>query len=200
VHLGYRVVEEHLRLGREAAAKFGAGRIGLGPLGPLASFQALNERLLRDGLLWLEYVAKLWSTFDPPLPGSGIKGNEPAAPPPAGAEASRRRGPVAPATGSQPAAIGGVQVAVSSRQPVEVTIDLRERSHDAALAVQDLRADGAAPAITGITLARDSSGRLSVSLRVPDTQPTGTYHGVIFDPSDGSACGTLSARVGGPLV
>ena len=206
VLLGYQVVEEHLRQGRQAAQQLGLGGglgAGLGAgLGGIASLQAVNERLIRDGLLWLESVARLWSTFDPPAPAAGApKSAAPAAspnPPPVSPAAppAREAPRPGPTDAASPAATG-FRVSVASPLPVEIDLELREDSAAAEFAVQDLRATSDAPAIAGATLARDSEGRLQVSLAVPGAQPAGVYHGVVFDRRDGAVRGTLTARLGG---
>jgi hypothetical protein len=169
--LGYRVIEDYLRQGRDTAERLGlavAGGAGA------ASFQGLSERLLRDGLLWLEYVAKFWAALDPPR-GPG--------------KATPAAGTVAPAR--------GLRVRMASRAPVEVALELRPEATGRALGVHELRCpDPSTPSLDGVELAAEADVEgLCVALRVADGQPPGLYTGVVFDRGDGSVQGTLSVRV-----
>jgi hypothetical protein len=183
VHLGYQVIEEYLRQGQRVAAQMAAGLGGAGA-GPGAagdnSFQGLSGRLLRDGFVWLEHLAKIWATFDPP---GGAPAGQPAAAP----------GVTAPG-GADPI---GFQVRIASSEPAEVTIALRPSAGDRALAVHDLRCpDPQAPPIGGVELSRsEDSGCWQVAVRVPEQQLPGLYSGVVYDRQDGAVQGTLSVRV-----
>jgi hypothetical protein len=168
-NLGYRVIEDYLRQGRDTAERLGlalAGGAGA------ASFQGLSERLLRDGLLWFEYVAKFWAALDPPR-----------------GRANAATAPVAPAR--------GLRVRVASRAPVGVALEVRALATGRALGVHELRCpDPSAAPLAGVELAADAGVEgWCVSLRVADGQPAGHYTGVVFDRDDGSVLGTLSVRV-----
>jgi hypothetical protein len=55
VGLGYQVIDEYLKEGRRIAAGLGSPFAAMGVTG----LQAISERLLKDGLLWLEAIARL---------------------------------------------------------------------------------------------------------------------------------------------
>jgi hypothetical protein len=217
VHLGYRIVEEHLRQGRNAAQQLGLGGLGLGGLGAglggLGSMQALNERLLRDGLLWLESMSRLWSTLDPPKPGSAADPEaplaEPGSPDAGAAHPASARDVGAPASpgssasgwaGSSTEPVSspgtGFHVAITSSVPVEIDVELRRSCAGLDIAAQDPRATGDAAPLTEVSLASDSEGTVTVTVTVPASQPPGAYHGVVYDRADGTVLGTLSIRVG----
>jgi hypothetical protein len=176
-HLGYRVVDEYLRQGQEMASRFGwdAGAgLGMGGLGMGAgSFQGLSERLVRDGMLWLEHLARLAAPAD-------------------GQEASPRE----TSPRGEPAGAGtALAVEVASRLPAEVSLDLNAGVEGRVLGVHDLRApDPDLPPITPVELARTSGG-WRVSVRVGPAQPPARYSGVVFDRESGDVCGTLSVHV-----
>ena len=107
--MGYQVSEEQLNEGREharyrdipgaASDLFGAGFMG--PMRP-ENFMALSERLMRDTLLWVEFVARSVQR-QPPWANMGAGGTTPA-------------GDVQPQADS-----AGYVAEVASRQPVEIT-------------------------------------------------------------------------------
>ena len=88
-----------------------------------------------------------------------------------------------------------VRLEITSRRPVDVTVDLRRRGV-AHFRVLDLRAEqGDAPRIQGTTLDAWESEGLRLRLTVPDDQPSGTYHAVILDPVLDSAVGTVTLKI-----
>jgi hypothetical protein len=169
-NLGYRVIDDYLRQGQETARQIAAGLAG--GAGAAGSFQDLSQRLMRDGLLWLEYVAKLWAAADPP--GEGRP--EPAARPAGGTD--------------------GFRVRVRSQAPAEVILDLRPDAAGRSLGIHPLRCpDPEAPPLAGVGLAADDGGRWCVRVHVEDGQPPGVYSGIVYDRRDGTVCGTLAVRL-----
>lgn len=172
VGLGYRVIEDYIRQGQEAARAAASGVAG--GFGAAGSFQALTERMLRDGLVWLEYLAKMWAAIDPP----------------------RRHPPEdRKSVAQEPAA--GFRVRLASPAEAEVAVDLHASADGRSLAVHDLRSpDPEAPAIAGVEIERaPDAGGWRVAVRVPDDQPAGLYSGIVYDRGDGSIRGTVSVRV-----
>jgi hypothetical protein len=169
VGLGYRVIEEYLQQGRRTAEALGPlpGAAAAGE----ASFQALSARLLRDGLTWLEQLAKMSAT-------------------PAHESAPPRAAGVAGI-----AAPGGFRVRASCAAALEVDLRLEPGVEGRPLAVHDLRSSVAEhPPLADPALTR--AERWELSLRVPDAQPPGLYTGIVYDLRDGAICGTLAVRVG----
>jgi hypothetical protein len=168
VDLAYRVIEDTMRQGQEAARQIATGLTG--GLAAPGSFQALTERLVRDGLVWIESLAKLWAAVDPPE---------------------------APGAVASPSGRGGVRVRVASRAPAEVTVELRPGALGRDLAVHALRGpDAAAPPIEAVSFQRvEESGSWYLVVRVPDGQPPALYSGVVYDSADGGVLGTVAVRV-----
>lgn len=191
VNLGYRVIDEYIRQGQRAAQQLGLG-IGLGTGPGAASFQTLSERILRDGLLWLEHVAKVWSTLDPPSALGQLSGRQASAP--GTATGARDSAPEA-TLATAPTATAGIIVEVSSRAPAEVELELRASATGRTLGVQDLRTPQGDD-LRGCRLSGGSGGYpWRVAVRVPDRQMPGLYTGVVFDRADESVQGTLSVRI-----
>jgi hypothetical protein len=168
--LGYRVIEDYLRQGREAAERLGSGFAGSGLD---ASFQGLSQRMLRDGLLWLEYVTRAWSVLDVPRAA-------------------------APGGDASPAQGGAVSVRLDARAPAELTLELRPGAAGRRLGVHPLRCpDPGVPALEEAEVGAGGEGRgARVALRIPDGQAPGLYSAVVYDRTDGSVQGTLSVCVG----
>jgi hypothetical protein len=172
VALGYRVIEEYLRQGRQAAEALGL-RAADGP-GGAGSFQTLSARLLSDGLTWLEYVAKLWTRLDPL--GAAL-------------QPTASTGPIG--------SLRVFRVRVASAAPAEVCADLQPSAAGRALGTHPLRSpDPDANPIDGVELAwGEEGGGLCVSVRVREGQAPGLYSTIVFDRRDGSIQGTLSLRI-----
>ena len=180
--IGYKVSDEQFNEGKAHAQLrdipgagtdlFGmSGMSALGGLSP-DTFLSLSERLMRDAMLWFEYVART----------SGSVGRQPGANPGVNRETNAAAG-------------SGVVVDVSSVLPVELTFSPHEGSESRPLAVHDLRAtDPDFPGIAGAQVAYvDNQWHISVS--VGAKQPAGLYTGIIFDREDGAIRGTLALNV-----
>ena len=88
-----------------------------------------------------------------------------------------------------------VRLDVSSRRPVEVTVDLHRRGVTR-FRVLDLRAErGNARRIQGTDLEPWAPDGVRLHLAVPDDQPPGTYHAVILDAEADCAVGTVTLRI-----
>jgi len=162
--LGYRVIEDYLRQGQESARKLAKGLAGFGAGGSLPE---LSERLLRDGLVWMETVAKLWASLDPPE----------------GAPEATTAGPE-------------VRVKLASRALAEVQVELRPGREGRELGVHPLRGtDPTAPTLGAPAMGRREDGGFELCLRIPDALAPGRYSGIIFDRDDGSVQGTVEVRV-----
>lgn len=171
VDSGYRVIEDYLSQGRAAAEQLGFGLSG--GLATAGSFQALSASLFRDGLVWLEHLAKLAGNLD-------VSDGE-----------TRAEGP----GGSEPV-VKQTRLRVASRAPAEVDLRLYAEIPDEGLGVHPLRSvDSEAPPLGDVGVER-SDGDWLLSVHVPDEQPPGLYTAVLFDRSDGTIRGTVAIRVG----
>ncbi|MFT3768299.1 MAG: hypothetical protein QM820_22850 [Minicystis sp.] len=93
-----------------------------------------------------------------------------------------------------------ITLAIQSRRPVEVSVDLRPRSAGLALRVHDLRAGGAGEGrIGGVEIeGRPDDDQITIRLQVPDELPPGVYSGLIVDERTSLPRGTLSVRLTAP--
>jgi hypothetical protein len=177
VRLGYSVLDEQMRQGQRLAerlggAGLGGARAGAAPL-DMGGLVARALDLYRDmGALALaaaEAVAR-----NPAL-GAGLRA--------AAAPASPAAAQAAPAQ--------GFALEIQSSRRIGVKLDWRSGERPAAVCLGPLHAaqGGAKP----IADARFDGATLS--LKVDDDQPAGTYHGVLVEAASGEAAGTLTVRV-----
>lgn len=176
VENAYRVYEEYMRRGREAASEL--GRLGSGRRRGDEDLRGTADQALR----YLQDMAGMWlSLVSPAGPGRGRGGRR-----------ARGRGGERARDDAEHDGHIDLSVALRSTRPVEVTLDLREASPDAALAVQQLHALGGdgVHRISGVSFDRPD-GRLRLHLPVPADIPSGAYFAVVVDKVRGEAVGTL---------
>jgi hypothetical protein len=183
---GGRVVDEWMRQAQQTARLLG----GTTSNGGVADASGRMFKMASD------FTAAWWAMLGVPFPtgGAPFPNGGAAATPPGAAPVV----PAAPAKSAQPqpSSVGPqVTFEVASRHPVEITVDLHKQGCTE-FQVLDLRSErGRARRIRGTALeARDGRG-LRLRLAVPDTQPAGTYHGVILDPAADCAVGTVTLRI-----
>jgi hypothetical protein len=181
VELAYSVIDKYIAEGRQTAEGFSSQ-----PYATRATndnLQEVLERLLRFQTemlpLWIETLATL-VRVDP----------------------SRNGHAPAPDTwphpnGGQKADTMAVSIEVVSVRPVQVSIELPPNSDPRSLVSLGLNAvDSSKPALSDISLVPDEvPGRIKLRLRIPESQPAGTYSGVIVNRESGEARGTLSIRI-----
>lgn len=196
VRLGYRVIDDYLKKGQEAAQTLG-GAGGDTLKAASTEVQRLTQRMFQYASdlasAWMELVQTMTATG---LAADGASTKN-GVPPPAA------RGEQAPAPGREPASDPSdqpcaVSLEIESLLPTETTIDLRRRAIDQPVEVQPLSSNVlGAPQITGVSIeARPKAGRVLVRVRVPPTQSAGVYRGLIIDRNTNLPCGTLAIRVG----
>jgi hypothetical protein len=196
VRLGYRVIDDYLKKGQEAAQTLG-GAGGETLKAASTEVQRLTQRMFQ----YASDLASAWMELVQTMTATGL----------ANEEASAKNGAPGPAARAEQAAPAereaasdssdlpcAVSLEIESPLPTETTIDLRRRAIDRPVDVQALSSDDpAAPRITGISIAAlPKAGRVLVRVRVPPTQPAGVYRGLIIDRSTNLPCGTLAIRVG----
>lgn len=173
VDLGYRVIDDYLRQGWNAARL--RERRSYGPEALANDLQDLVARSMQYGAelidLWMQMLGQL-----------GVAQVGRPSPRPAG-----------PGGVGAPAAPGGsrVVVAIESPRPAEVRVDLDVRP-GRRLVAQELRAPGADP-IDAVALEGLDPPRLRV--RVPPEQPPGTYSGLVLDAETNLPVGTVELRL-----
>lgn len=200
VELGYRVIDDYLRQGRQVAQSFGGSGWGGGAAIPGAGsneeMQQMAQRVMQYGWdfagLWFEMWNRMGGPNAGPMPmppgwGPPPKPAEPREPKPA---------PSSPEPGETASQNErhGVSVMVDSSQPVTTSVDLRP-GPIGDLLVHGLRADGHdAPPITNVTLELTDDGPL-IKVVIAPSQPAGRYRAAIVDADSNSPRGLLIVRV-----
>jgi hypothetical protein len=237
VSLGYQVIEDYMRQGEEFARTVyggGGGNAGGGPAdrwtGQTGDAQAMAGRLFQVvadfATTWID-VMQAGGGRDghsqprPPQPRPDIPGFESNAGQSNGHARPHAADTRSPAVPTGPARIGAVTVAVEARQPVEVTLHLRQQPQGREVLVHELRPkesgtgkngkDGKngkngkngttasrAARIGNIRSERGPDDALVVRFAVPPGHPEGTYSGMIVDEMANVPIGSLSVRVGAP--
>jgi len=187
VELGYQVIEEQIRHGQRVAKQINKRVYNAGAMGN--DVREVAERILRYSAdlsaLWFEFlVSMVGSTDVTDLLRTLFR--QPTGKPEATAAPD--------STGT-----AAVSIEIVSSRPVRVTLDLRPEARGRSLCAQDLRApESGKPPLTQVTFEHAPGGGAStVRIRVPDTQPPGTYSGAVIDRDTGDPRGTLSVRLAG---
>ncbi len=198
VDLGYRVIDDYLKQGRQAAQAFGPsswmrGAVTGSPAGSAEEIQQMAQRVMQYGWdfagMWFEMWSKMGATGAWPMPPGGRGPGFPGAPPPNGAAAERG----SDADASEPET---VVVSVDSLQPTTTSAQLRP-GPNGELTIHALRADGhdAAP-IKKVSIERsEEDGGFLVKVVVPAKQAPGKYSAPIVDTATNLPRGTLLVRV-----
>ena len=177
VDIGYRVVDDYIRQGQNAAR-----RIGQRSYGP----EALANDLQEVAASFMQYGAELVDVWMQLL-GQAATGQArrpaadraPSSPPASGANAS--------------SASHRVIVAIESPHPTEVSVEVDGGPSGRAFVVQDLQNPKGGPALVGTVLEAGERPRLHV--RVPAGQPPGTYCGLVLDAETMLPAGHVVVRV-----
>jgi hypothetical protein len=194
VDLGYRVVDEYIRRGQQAARRINDRSYDV---------QAMTSDVQDLGVRTLQYAsdfAALWfdllqrSATDAALlrPSAAAHGAGNPSP-------DERAGSPPPADGYLPAGPepARVKIEIASAQPTEVELDLRPDAAGRRLVVHALRAvDPKKPRLGAVGFRPGSEGQpATVWVRVPPDQPPGAYRGVIIDEENSRPVGTLSVCI-----
>ncbi len=183
VELAYNVIEKYIAEGRRTAEGFSNQPYSTRAASGNDNLQVLVERMLRFQTemlpLWIETLATLVKV-DP-----ARNGYAPAS------DAWPR------SNGAQNADTMPVIIEVVSLRPVQVSVELHPNSEPQSLIALGLSAvDSAKPILKDISLLPDEvAGRIKLRLRIPESQPSGTYSGVIVNRESGETRGTLSIRI-----
>ena len=201
VATAYRVVEDHLRAGREAAealdrARPGGSRVmgenGSGAGGAnFADLGAGLEELIGEAARLYAGMAPMVAALMDTL---GRQHHAPPAPSGRGESAFGDHGaPARPAGGAEFA------IEVASARPARVTLELAPGADPGTLATAGLHAlEPGRPPLTEIRFVPARAGERPVlSLRIPEDHPAGLYTGVIVERVSGAPRGTLAVRLGG---
>ncbi len=181
VELAYSVIEKYIAEGRQTAE--GLSNQPYSTRAPNDNLQVLVERMLRFQAemlpLWIETLATLVKV-DPAQNGYAPSSD------------AWQRSNGAPKTETM-----AVTIEIVSLRPVQVSVELRPNSEPQSLVALGLSAvDPGKPILKDISLLPDEiAGRIKLRLRIPESQPPGTYSGVIVNRENGETRGTLSVRI-----
>ncbi len=182
VGLAYRVIEKHINEGKHNAGFFNREAYQTRPL--TDGFQELLERTMRFQNeilpLWLEALGSAVSV----APGRTANG---AAAPAPHAESN-------PAPGQDSRAIS---VEVASARPVQISLDLKEKSERLPLVTLGLRAVEQDASLAGEIIFTPETAEDPIRLRISiaDSCSPGVYSGVVVNRLTGEVRGTLTVRV-----
>jgi hypothetical protein len=205
VGAGYRVIDEYLRQGQEAArAAWMGGLPGLGGVGGRgeAELAAMASQMLRYSTELASFWTSMFNSISrpspvgdiprPPMPGGFDFGGPMPSPKPTSPEpAPKAAPPKAPESATAPQ----LTLAIDSKLPVEVSARLDPHGPLGKLRVHDLRAASEKlPRLRGVR-AELRDGGLWIALKVGSKHPAGVYSGVIVDDATNLPAGTLSVRV-----
>jgi hypothetical protein len=199
VELGYRVIEDYLRQGQQAAQAFGPTSWGGGSSGPGPAngspddMQQMAQRVMQYGWdfagLWFEMWTRMagangWSAPTSPLGNPFVPPATPAPTPSVSGDAlevsTRRAVPVS--------------VSVDSPLPTTTSVEIEPGDH-AALVVQALRPEGKdGSAIRDVSIERDDGG-WQIGVVVEAGQRPGAYRGAIVDAATNLPRGSLLLKV-----
>jgi len=182
VELGYRVVDEYMRQGQRAALRLQQGRAGAEHWG-----QDVQDITLRMA----QYASELIGTWVELLERAG-SARAAAAPPALAPQPSPEEPQPAPRPGMP------VRVAVDSRQPCEVTVELRAEGAGQRLVAHALRApEPWKPRLDGVEIGDPvAAGATIMRITVPPTQPPGTYEALLVDEQTSRPVGVVRVTIG----
>ena len=93
----------------------------------------------------------------------------------------------------QPAVTVGL--VVRSSRPASISFDLKPGADPARMVVHPLRSLNPHGAVISEVAFRESDGRVSLAVTVPEDLAAGMYAGAIVDRTTGSACGVVNVEV-----
>ena len=192
VELGYRVVDEYVTRGQEAAQRIRRGTYGASDAAQ--DVQSVAEQLVRTASdfagAWVEFFAlagrdvKAAGMSSPPAP---------PAPPPAAEAASEARPESARDEARAPLR---VRLRVDTVRPVEAMLEMfTVVSEPIALVAHHLRVAKGLDRIDGVRVERGSDGGLVIQVTVPIEQPAGRYIGLVLDDTTNVAVGEITIGI-----
>ncbi len=194
VELGYRVVDEYIRRGQQAARRINDRSYDAQAM--TSDVQDLGLRTLQYAsdfaALWFDLVQRSATDSAPRRPHAAADGAG-GTPPDEGAD----RPPPANGLSSTEPEPARVKIEIVSAQPTEVALDLRPSAPGQRLIVHALRAvEPDKPRLSDVGIRPASDGEpATLWIRVPPGQPAGVYSGLIVDEQSNRPLGTLSLRL-----
>ena len=180
VELGYRVIDDYMRRGQEAARRLRNGTYGPGALA--SDVESVTGQLTRSAA----DLAGAWTEFFALMGRDGAAFAEPPAPP---ADATP---PTAPASTERLR----VRLRAAAKRPVESMLELPALPADATLVVHALRATPPATGrIDGVRVERSDANTVVIHVGIPADQPPGRYRAAVIDETTNIAVGELNVVV-----
>jgi len=180
VELGYKVIDDYIERGQRAAERMRRGTYGTDALGE--DLQDVAGRLVR-------YISDFGSTWLEVFDRTGMNGHRP----PAGEPAA----PLPASPGVPPTSKAlHVRVALRSRRPAEVALDITGVPSGNELIVHTLRPPtGQGERLHDVAFVPGPHGGGTITIRVPDDLPAGTYSGLVADAATNRPVGALTVVV-----
>lgn len=180
VEIGYRVVDEYMRRGQQAARRMRSGTYGGSEL--VRDSREIADRMIRSA----SDVVSAWGELLE-LTADGAD----RSPDPGGEPASVE--PVDPPVGIVP---WRIRLSVDPKYAVDVEIDLESPLEGTEPEALSLRKDGSGTErIENVTFGVDTQNMPTLSVKVRSRHRPGTYTGVLVDGRTGGRIGTLSVTV-----
>jgi hypothetical protein len=177
-----RVVEEYLRAG-EANARLFQNALGGGAKNGTPDIAQAMVRAASDMMtFWVELMTRSAGAMSVPQPAT---------------QTSSRGGTSRSESGERLR----ISVAIDSRRPAKVSVDLRPDARRGALRLERLhrRGSGKLSILAGASIdVASGDDPVVVRLQVPDDQPHGLYYGVIVDEESSLPVGTLTVELEAP--
>ena len=196
VELGYRVVDEYITRGQEAAQRLRRGAYGAEEMAQ--DVQGVASQLVRTASdfagAWVEFFAlagrdpAFKSELAKATAASGIAPT-PAAAGPAG-DVSR-----ASTSDDGTAAALRVRLRVTAACPVETALEVQSVPVGHALEVHQLRAADGSARIARVAVETGADGTACIAVSVPADQPRGEYSAAVLDSTINVAVGRLTIVV-----
>ncbi|MCC6850232.1 MAG: hypothetical protein IT294_17210 [Deltaproteobacteria bacterium] len=201
VELGYRVVDEYLKRGQEAAQRVRRGVYGAEAMAQDA--QSVASQLVRTASdfagAWVEFFALAGlDAAETPPPGRSTVPAASQAPPPPAARAGEDAAPAPSAVRADAAEAPPLRVrlVVDSPRPVETALDVEPIPAGHALTIGRLGlASDAATRLTDVRVAPGDDGVVRIHVTVPVDQAPGRYTGMVVDDRANVPVGELTIVV-----
>lgn len=193
VEMAYRVIDEFMQRGRQAAGRAGTGWRRTEPM-------RNNQQNMASMMMayWMD-MSRMWLGMMSPFMMPGAPFGQAAQGQPFGQPYGQPAGqPHGQPSWEPPVAEGRVRVAVElhADHPAEVTVDLHRRgAPQKQLALRPLHPTlGDGPAIAGADITQQEDGLIRLRVKIPAGQPGGVYMGPIV-AQDGEPVGTVTVKI-----
>jgi hypothetical protein len=186
VDLGYRVIDEYIRQGQQAAQRFADRAYGAETL--RSDVADLSARVGHYASEWME----LWMDWMGAMRTAQAQEGDPRRP----TAHSEAAGDAQPGPERRPLARARLAIRLTSARPAEAWADLRCEASGSSFRVHELRAATPdLPRIRDVRVVRAEDDTVTVHISVPDDQPPGSYSAPVVDADSGVAVGAVRVRI-----